>query len=100
VTETSTRNTTSVTERTTTVTVTPHNTGTQEAGSGGLEWWGWALIALGAIVVGLIMYMVGRGHREPPAGGPGAPPPGGPPYGAPPMSSQGPPNVPPPSRDF
>jgi hypothetical protein len=57
-----------------------------------LQWWGWALIALGAIVVGLIMYMVGRGRREPP--------PGGPPYGAPPLSSQGPPSAPPPPGEF
>jgi hypothetical protein len=68
-----------------------------------LEWWGWALIGLGAIVVGLVMFMVGRNRRQPPPGGPpygsppsGGPPPGGPPYGAPPLSSQGPPNAPPP----
>jgi hypothetical protein len=79
------------------VEVTPHTTGTETSGSGGLEWWGWALIALGAIVVGLIMFMVGRSRRQPP---PGGPPSGGPPYGAPPMSSQGPPNAPPPPGEF
>lgn len=82
VTETSTAqspgNTTAVTNRTATVQVTPAGSTTSEPSSdSGLPWWGWALIGLGAALIGLVMFMVGRHRREPPSGPAGAPPPPG-----------------------
>jgi hypothetical protein len=73
VTETSTAqepgNTTSITNRTATVQVTPASTTTDQSDSSGLPAWGWVLIGLGAVLIGLVMFMLGR-HRSSPAGGP------------------------------
>jgi hypothetical protein len=65
-----------------TLNVTTPDTTSGESSSGGLEWWGWALIGLGAVVIGLVMFMVGRGRSKPPSGPSGAPPPPGPPPSA------------------
>src|SRR6516164_2917989 len=56
------------TNRTATVQVTPSDTTSSDSSSSGLEWWGWALIGLGAVVIGLVMFMVGRRNRRPPPG--------------------------------
>ena len=32
--------------------------------------WGWIVIGLGAVLLAIVMYLVGRGHRQPPAAGP------------------------------
>ena len=62
-----------------TVQVTPATTTTDQSSSSGLPWWGWALIGLGAVVIGLVMFMAGR-HRSsrPPSGPGGTPQPPGP----------------------
>jgi hypothetical protein len=65
---------TSVTNRT--VQVTPASTTTDQSSTSGLPWWGWALIGLGAVLIGLVMFMAGR-HRSgrPPSGPAGTQPP-------------------------
>jgi amino acid transporter len=60
-------NTTSITNRTATVQVTPATT--ESSSSTGLPAWGWVLIGLGAVLIGLVMFMLGR-HRSSAAGGP------------------------------
>jgi hypothetical protein len=62
-----------------TVNVTSPGTTSDQSSSSGLPAWGWALIGLGAVVIGLVMFMVGRGRQRPPSGPAGAPPPPGPP---------------------
>jgi hypothetical protein len=76
VTETSTpqpTGTTSVTNRTATVQLTPASattTTSEPSSSSGLPWWGWALIGLGAVLIGLVMFMAGRHRSGRPPGGP------------------------------
>ncbi len=78
VTETSTAQppaTTSVTNRTATVQVAPTSTTSDQSSSSGLPGWGWALIGLGAVLIGLLMYMAGRHHSTRPPSGPAGTPP-------------------------
>lgn len=65
--------TTSVTNQTTSIQVTPTSTATTGSSSG-VPWWGWLLIALGAVGLAIGIFLIGRGHR---GGGSGAEPPGG-----------------------
>jgi outer membrane receptor protein involved in Fe transport len=59
-----------------TVQVTPAATSTTDQSStSGLPWWGWALIGLGAVVIGLVMFMAGRHRSSRPPSGPGGTPP-------------------------
>lgn len=72
VTETSTESpgNTSITNRTATVQVTPVSgtaTGDQ-SDSSGLPAWAWVLIGLGAVLIGLVMFLIGRRGRKPPDG--------------------------------
>jgi hypothetical protein len=93
------RHTTSVTNNTTKV--QPATTPTSgKSGGGGLEWWGWVLIALGALAAALAMFLLGRqkGAKEatpgyPPTEAPRGYPPTEPPRGYPP--TQPPPGYPP-----
>lgn len=78
VTETSTAqspgNTTSITNRTATVQVSPaSDTSSEQSSSGGLPAWGWVLIGVGAVLLGLVMFMLGRHRSSPPGGPPGSP---------------------------
>ena len=76
--------TTSVTNRTATVQVTPATATTEDqSGSSGLPAWGWALIGLGAVLIGLVMFLLGRRGGRPPSGPTGAPRPPTPGEGAP-----------------
>jgi amino acid transporter len=72
VTETSTAqgpgNTTSITNRTATVQLTPASTTTEQSSSSGLPAWGWVLIGLGAVLIGLVMFMLGRHRSSRPSG--------------------------------
>ena len=57
-----------------TVQVTPATTTTDQSSTSGLPWWGWALIGLGAVVIGLLMFMAGRHRSNRPPSGPGGTP--------------------------
>lgn len=77
VTETSTAqspgNTTSITNRTATVQLPTSSTGSEQSSSSGLPAWGWVLIGLGVVLIGLVMFMLGRHRSSPPSGPPGTP---------------------------
>jgi hypothetical protein len=76
--------TTSVTNRTATVQVTPATAATEDqSGSSGLPGWGWALIGLGAVLIGLVMFLLGRRGGHSPSGPTGTPQPPAPGEGAP-----------------
>lgn len=55
--------TTSVTNQTTTVHLTPTSTTGSES-SGGIPGWGWLLIALGVVGIGVGMFLAGRDRRD------------------------------------
>jgi cobalamin biosynthesis Mg chelatase CobN len=64
---------TSINNRTTAVKVAPTSTAATTEDSGGVPWWGWVLIALGVVVIGIAIYALGRHHGSgsssaPPAG--------------------------------
>ena len=68
---------TTVTEQTptnsvTSVQVNPTTTTAEQSSDGGLEWWGWALIALAVVGLGAGLFALGRHRRG------GSPPPGAP----------------------
>ena len=75
---------TSITNRTATVQVSPtSSTSSEQSNSGGLPAWGWVLIGVGAVVLGLVMFMLGRHRSSPPSGPPGTPRPPAPGGGTP-----------------
>ncbi|MFZ0976302.1 MAG: hypothetical protein WAN22_29030 [Solirubrobacteraceae bacterium] len=65
--------------------MTPATATTEDqSGSNGLPGWGWALIGLGAVLIGLVMFLLGRrGGRRPPSGPTGTTQPPAPREGAP-----------------
>lgn len=75
--------------------VAVHPTTTTTGSDEGLPWWGWVLIALGAITIAIATFLFGRHRGSQPASagadgrGDGPPGPGGPP--APPGGPPGPP---------
>lgn len=76
--------TTSGTNRTATVQLTPATATTEDqSGSSRLPGWGWALIGLGAVLIGLVMFLLGRRGGRPPSGPTGTPQPPAPREGAP-----------------
>lgn len=61
---------TSIINHTTTVQVAPATTtSSTQSSTGGVPDWGWVLIGLGAVLFGLLMFLLGR-HRSGPASGP------------------------------